>query len=135
MNNPSFHACVWVVLLGCGGTTGPGIDGGNDGTISDGSSGDAPLPCLADGAVCQFPLSCCNAACVYEVNDPLNCGGCGTKCNGATPMCENNKCQAETCDGGCTATQECCDVPGPGPSQPPKCYDGNTCPIGCPLCQ
>jgi hypothetical protein len=136
----SLGVCV-VIMAACGGTTSPNIDGGNDGgSGNDGTSGsDAPVsdsgggPC--DGGACTAPLSCCSNACVYEMNDPLNCGGCGNHCMGAKSMCLNGSCVAPTCQPACTSAQVCCNVPGPGPTQPPKCYDGSGCPIGCPLCQ
>jgi hypothetical protein len=90
-------------------------------------------PCSA-GSACPTFLHCCSGACVNEQNDPLNCGGCGIVCSGATPMCEAGHCVAATCEPACGSGQTCCLVDGPGPSGGPKCVDGPTCPIGCPAC-
>jgi hypothetical protein len=128
-----------VVGVACGGATTTGIDSGSDGSTGNDSSSDAPLydtgggPC--DGGACTFGLKCCNNACVNENNDPLNCGGCGTHCTGSASMCLGGACQVPTCQPACASGQVCCDIPGPGPSQPPKCEQGPTCPVGCPLCQ
>ena len=123
-----------VTTVGDSGTDGSSGDGsGNDGFASDGPVGDSGGG-ACDGGACQAPLHCCTGQCVYEQNDPLNCGACGTHCGGAASMCENGNCVSPTCNPGCTSGQVCCDIPGPGPSQPPKCVDGDTCPIGCPLC-
>lgn len=90
--------------------------------------------CKADGT-CAVPLKCCDAVCIYDRNDPFNCGGCGVRCSGATPMCSGGTCVAAKCAPSCGASQQCCEVPGPGPTGGPKCVDGATCPIGCPLCK
>jgi hypothetical protein len=119
--------------LACGGTTTTNLDAGADG------SSDAPVadsgggPC--DGGACTFGLHCCSNACINEMNDPLNCGGCGIVCSGSQSMCLGGSCQSPTCQPSCSDGQVCCDIPGPGPSQPVKCVDGVTCPVGCPACK
>ena len=129
-----------LVLVACGGTPTPPIDGGgNDGTVSDSGGGvdgagsdSGGGPC--DAGACGFGLTCCGNKCVNQNNDPQNCGMCGNKCTGGKPMCQGGQCAASACMPMCTASQVCCIVDGPGPTQPPKCYDGDTCPVGCPLC-
>jgi hypothetical protein len=37
-------------------------------------------------------LACCNMACTNTASDPAHCGGCMTKCNGATATCNNSTC-------------------------------------------
>ena len=112
----------------------------DDGSVPDGGPPDVIVadsgggPCM-EGGVCQLGLTCCDPACVNEQNDPLNCGTCGHRCDGATSMCELGNCVLPTCAPPCTSNQSCCDVKGPGPSMPPACVDGPTCPVGCPLCQ
>jgi hypothetical protein len=101
---------------------------------------------------CPFSRLCCSGECINPANDPMNCGTCGTKCEGDTPYC-NNTCMAAPCspgarcdaDGGaccgssCCGTGElCCDSEGPVGNEP-VCYmptqDQPTCPQGCaPLC-
>jgi hypothetical protein len=90
-------------------------------------------PCDPSGG-CTPGLKCCAGACVYEQNDPLNCGGCGIVCSGEASMCLGGHCVKPTCAPACAAGQTCCQVDGPGPSGPPRCVDGPTCPIGCPAC-
>ena len=90
-------------------------------------------PCDPSGG-CSAVLKCCAGSCVYEQNDPLNCGGCGIVCSGETSMCLGGTCTKPTCSPACGTGQSCCQIDGPGPSGPPRCIDGPTCPIGCPLC-
>lgn len=126
-------------VLACGGSTTTDLDSGSaDSASKDAPTSDAPFadsgggPC--DGGACTIGLQCCSDACVNQTNDPLNCGGCGTHCTGSKSMCLNGACQAPTCQPSCTDGQVCCDLEGPGPSQPPKCVTGTTCPVGCPAC-
>jgi hypothetical protein len=109
-------------------TTPPPVDARPD-VVGDSGGG----PCDPSGG-CSALLKCCAGACVYEQNDPLNCGGCGVVCSGETSMCEGGHCIKPTCAPACGAGQSCCQIDGPGPSGPPRCVDGPTCPIGCPLC-
>jgi len=120
------------VLASCGGISTTDLDSGANDASSDGpDSGGGPC----DGGACSFGLACCGNACVNEMNDPLNCGGCGAPCTGSKSMCFGGACQTPTCNPTCSGGQVCCDIPGPGPSQPPKCVTGTTCPVGCPGCQ
>ena len=84
-------------------------------------------------------------------DDPFNCGGCGNRCDGKTPVCEVGKCVAAPCTSGsacsngntccgsacCTSGQICCVVEG-GPIRPPECVTPTpaqpSCPVGCPQC-
>jgi len=88
-----------------------------------------------DAGACEGGLDCCGGACVNLKNDPFNCGACGTRCSGLKSMCNGGLCTLPTCLPLCKETQQCCNVPGPGPSGGPKCVDGPTCPVGCPLCK
>ncbi len=130
------------VVVACGGTT-TVIDGGVDGSSADASSkdgsvSDAPVydsgGGACDGGACGFGLECCGDQCVNQTNDPNNCGGCGTVCSGSKSMCLGGSCQAQTCQPACGDGFKCCDLQGPGPSGPPKCVAGQTCPVGCPSC-
>ena len=112
-----------------GDTTPPPTD-----TATDAIRGDSGGGACGAGGSCAAPLKCCSGACVYEMNDPLNCGGCGIQCTGDTSMCEAGHCIHPTCAPSCASGKVCCDVNGPGPTTGPKCLDGPTCPIGCPLC-
>ena len=129
-----------VVVMACGGTSTTDLDGGNtDGSGGDGSQQDSGVQAdsgggACDGGACTFGLSCCADACKNYTNDPLNCGGCGIHCGGTTPMCNGGKCEGATCQPPCGDGQVCCDVQGPGPSGPPQCIQGLTCPVGCPSC-
>jgi hypothetical protein len=87
----------------------------NNGVPSDGiccpvgqtASGTPPFCCAAGSA------SCTASTCQDITSDPLNCGGCGTKCSGGTPNCSNSHCVSApltictsgTCN---TATQVTC---------------------------
>ena len=114
-----------MLLAACGGTT-TSIDGSD--AQSDATAFDA-ASCTSSG------LAPCGGVCVNTGNDPLNCGGCGTKCTGASPMCLGGACQAPTCAPACNTGEHCCQIDGPGPSGPPQCETGDTCPVGCPLCK
>jgi len=116
-----------MCLAACGGTT-TTIDGGSDAT-TDGTIGFDAASCTQNGLVQ------CGAACVNIKNDPTNCGACGVACSGGSSMCLNGTCAAPTCAPACGGGQQCCEIFGPGPSGPPQCEDGGTCPVGCPLCK
>lgn len=123
-------------------------DGAVDGGSGDATPGDVAPPDTgpstdSGGAACGAPgdpscgggLNCCAGACKNFENDPLNCGGCGHLCTGEKSMCLGGGCETPTCPTTCAAGEQCCLVPGPGPSALPKCYPGITCPVGCPLCK
>lgn len=116
-----------------------GVDSGTDATKSDAAtdaatdaSTDTGKPACDGG--CGFGFHCCDDSCVNENNDPLNCGGCGTKCTGSTSMCLVAICGPPTCQPTCQSGEQCCEIQGPGPSGPPQCVQGTTCPLGCPAC-
>lgn len=134
-----------LFLAACGGTvTGPAdssVDAATDGGSSDGPAdvfaSDAPNydsgGGACDGGACPMGLTCCGGSCKNLQNDPRNCGGCGVTCK-AGDMCLGT-CAPATCQPVCAGTQVCCEVNKGGPSSGPSCYDGVTCPVGCPLCQ
>jgi hypothetical protein len=122
-----FDACAgvpapWLARGAC-------PDGGAPGADSGGG------PCITGGLPCSAGLTCCGDGCVNLSNDPLHCGSCEARCQGATAMCLGGACAAPTCAPACSAGQSCCLVNHAGPSGPPTCYDGPTCPVGCPLCR
>lgn len=98
---------------------------------------------------CAGGFTCCGDACVNTANDIDNCGGCGIRCEGTFPYCDNGTCgtpscnedvecgNGEQCCAGacCSAGSLCCVVPG-GPVAPPFCTEPaqGTCPAGCPTC-
>jgi len=65
--------------------------------------------CIAGACACPVYQSFCNGACIATVNDPSNCGGCGSKC-GATQVCSAGACTAsclpglQACGGQCVDT-------------------------------
>src|SRR5450432_3093056 len=101
--------------LACGGSTTTDLDSGSsDGASKDSPTSDGPFADsgggACDGGTCTFGLQCCSDSCVNEMNDPLNCGGCGTHCSGAKPMCLGGSCQAQTCQPTCGDGHVCCDI-------------------------
>ena len=144
-------------LFACGGDA-AAIDAGatdasldhatSDATVSDASDAalvdaglvDAPSSPdsgggACDAGACPQGLTCCGGQCKNLVNDPLNCSQCGQGCSGATPMCLGGVCSKDICQPTCGTGQVCCQVNKGGPSGPPTCYQGTTCPVGCPLCK
>ncbi len=124
---------------GVGGAAGSGSGGNGLGGFGGHKS------CQSDADCAGF--KCCNNLCSNPQNDILNCGGCGTICDGADPYCSNGKCatppcQGTTCGAGstccgtacCSAGQLCCTVT-LGPSML-GCFDpvDGTCPTGCAGC-
>jgi hypothetical protein len=98
---------------------------------------------------------CCNGQCVATYNDINNCGGCGIKCTGTNPYCDNGTCGAPACmikpplecnalgafccgTFCCSSQQICCIVDSNIPMTNPQCVDktvnNGICPIGCPGC-
>ncbi|HEY1693558.1 MAG TPA: hypothetical protein VGG39_15425 [Polyangiaceae bacterium] len=65
-------------------------------------------------------------------NDPLNCGACGAPCSPGETC--KGFCVPADCATTCSSCQQCCHVNTAGPAQPPSCFDGPTCPVGCPGC-
>lgn len=122
----------------------PPSDTTGDGIATDSGPGDAtpetPIDSNTDGgscggdAACGGGLTCCADACRNTHNDLHNCGGCGTECSGATPMCLAGKCSAAVCSPTCGTGTICCEIDGPGPTHF-QCIKGNECPICCPLCK
>jgi len=106
--------CFAVTLIACGGSTTPtgtgGVDAqadapaGNDsGTVDSGGGGTC-------SPACPIGRTCCNGQCANVSNDPMNCGGCGIACTGATPFCDGT-CKAAPCGvdaAACGAGQSCC---------------------------
>jgi hypothetical protein len=85
-------------------------------------------------------------------NDVLNCGECGTRCEGDHPYCAGGECQptppcgdGPSCDGAgefccgatcCAAGEICCSIPGPI-DRATVCTvpdERGTCPLGCLQC-
>lgn len=124
LSNPVMRSAFFLLLLAaCGTTTTTNQDAGADGQ---------------SGCNCSMGRTCCNGQCVNTGNDPQNCNGCGVKCSGATPYCDNG-CKAATCMPACTGSQICCRDDGPvGGTM--TCFTPTatepTCPQGCaPLCK
>jgi hypothetical protein len=98
----------------------------------------------------MFGEMCCNGQCLATYNDINNCGGCGIKCTGAHPYCDNGTCGVPACTlqppqcgtgfccGGacCAAGQLCCTIYSNIAMVNPQCANpvNGTCPIGCPGC-
>jgi hypothetical protein len=97
-------------------------------TADAGNPGDAgtiTAVCTAGqcGINCGGNLTQCGETCVDEKNDPLNCGGCGTSCDGGaccTGQCvdttsDNGNCGAcgKACDGGTVCVANVCSVSAP----------------------
>lgn len=124
---------------GAGGTGGTGTGGNTGGAGGAGGAAPCLLSCTS-----TFP-ECCSNACVWTVNDPENCGGCGIKCSGTTPFCQGSLCVAQPCtatDAGacgtnccgtsCCGTGEiCCSVNSPVGPMRPACAAPST---GVPRC-
>jgi hypothetical protein len=121
-----------------------GAAGAGSGGVGLGGSG-GHISCQSDADCGGF--KCCSNLCSNPQNDILNCGGCGTLCDGADPYCNGGKCgtppcQGSTCGAGstccgsqcCGAGQLCCMVT-LGPSVL-GCFDpvDGTCPTGCAAC-
>ena len=125
----------------CAGPTAQWVSQGECPTSVDAGVSDAGgAPDSGGGAcpvdsMCSIGLSCCGGGCMNLQNDPLNCGSCGHVCTGATSMCLAGACSAPACGVVCEPGEVCCAVDGPGPSRPPQCFAGTTCPVGCPACQ
>ena len=128
------HLGLCAALAACGGTIssvdGGGTDASSDAAKSDGGGG----PDTGNTCSCAMGLVCCNGACVNTNNDPHNCGSCGNPCNTSSQMCLGGSCTASQCNPTCTSGSICCEIDGPGPSGPPQCEQGDSCPVGCPLC-
>ena len=104
---------------------------------------------------CAVGRMCCGGSCVNPINDPMNCGSCGNRCQGAKNLCSGGMCVPPPCgptvglcaptsfccgNTCCGAGQLCCETQGPVGGGPPTCFtptaDQMTCPQGCaPLCK
>jgi hypothetical protein len=148
----------------CGGTTKPndsdaatdgssgssGASGSGSGSGSSGSSSGNDGSSSGGQCKCMQGFSCCGGQCIYTLNDPLNCGGCGIQCTGNTPFCNGSgQCEAPPCtmDGSacaspatccgakcCDSTQICCEPDGPldkGPECQTPTGNPPTCAPGC----
>jgi hypothetical protein len=91
---------------------------------------------------------------VNTANDPMNCGGCGNRCEGAKNLCSGGTCVPPPCgatvelcapssfccgNACCGQGQLCCESEGPVAGGLPSCFtptaDQPTCAQGCaPLC-
>jgi len=161
---PIAAAFCLAVALGCGGGLGGGTgtagsgNGGSGSAGTGGVTGTGGTTGAGGSGVCAVPCttgrSCCGGGCVNIQNDPLNCGMCGNRCEGATPYCGDGTCQQPPCDPQvelcapgsiccgstcCPVGDICCEDQGPV-SRGPSCFSPTaaepTCPQGCaPLCK
>jgi hypothetical protein len=138
---------------GAGGHAGAGGSSGTSGVGGAGGQGGAGGGGVCNAA-CAIGRMCCGGACVNANNDPMNCGKCGTHCEGVTKLCSGGVCVAPPCSatagvcapnsfccggGCCLPGQLCCEAQGPVSGGPPTCFtptsDQKTCAQGCaPLC-
>src|SRR6476469_3332518 len=151
---PITAALLLALGLGCGGGSGGGTGtAGNAGTTGSGGTTGAGGTGIC-AVACTTGRNCCGGSCVNLQNDPLNCGSCGSRCEGATPFCGDGTCQQAPCDPQtrpcdpnsvccgstcCPAGDICCEDQGPI-SRAPTCFTPTaaapTCPQGCaPLCK
>ncbi len=135
---------------GTGGTRAGGA-GGVGGSAGSGSGGNGlggfggHKSCQADADCAGF--KCCNSLCANTQNDILNCGGCGTICDGTDPYCNGGKCgtrlararpvapAAPAAVASAAALARFCCMVTLGPSVI-GCFDpvDGTCPTGCAAC-
>jgi hypothetical protein len=153
---------------GCGNVKAlnPRTDAGGDGNPADaagaggeaGAQGGGGASGAGGGGVCNVLCmtgrACCGGGCVNPQNDPMNCGQCGVRCDGANPLCSGGTCRPAPCSPSagvcpassiccgnacCAAGDLCCEADGPVSGGPPTCLTPtaaqSTCPQGCaPLC-
>ncbi len=82
---------------------------------------------LAQGKGCKPGLTCCNKLCIDTRSDPLNCGGCGTQCQGNQTLCCNAACVNPLADAAnCGACGNACNPL----NDTPSCANG-TCAFAC----
>lgn len=141
MSGPGGYSCSCIAgLWQCNTGSGGGGSGGSGGQSCSTSQDCGPL------------MDCCGGRCINYTNDIYNCGGCGVRCGGTHPMCNNGTCgvpvcslqrmppPGEFCCGAqfCADNQLCCDVNYGGLNGGPECYTPTasqpTCPVGCPGC-
>jgi hypothetical protein len=146
----SGHAGAAGGGAGGGGSGHAGAGGGTGGTGGAGGHGGSGGVCAV---ACTIGRTCCGGACANLNNDPMNCGACGTHCDGANNLCSGGTCVPSTCAANvrcaantvccgnncCGAGSLCCENDGPISGGPPSCFtptaDQPTCPQGCaPLC-
>ncbi len=93
-------------------------------------------------------FECCDGRCINPANDIMNCGGCGNRCEGDQPYCDNGDCGAPycydtvdcgdqaCCGSACCAEEELCCTVNYGATgmmcMAPN--DRGTCEMGCPYC-
>src|SRR4051812_8684860 len=63
------------------------------GTSVDGGS-DAASSGVQSAAPCAATETACGSSCADLRGDPNNCGLCGVRCTGATPVCDRGSCAA-----------------------------------------
>jgi hypothetical protein len=141
-----------------GSSSGPGSSGAVSMSSAPAESGTTNAESgTTTAAGCDPPTNdnpeylCCDGAWIDPRSDQLNCGGCGSVCEGDAPFCDQGSCavlpcespscmDAQICCGAqcCDPGTICCTLNGPieaGPGCVPPTETGS-CPGGCaPLCQ
>jgi hypothetical protein len=169
---PIVAALLFAGVLGCGGGSGAGTGTAGSGSGGSGAAGSGGSGTAGSGGTtgtggstgaggtgvcavaCTIGRDCCGGGCVNLQNDPLNCGVCGRRCEGATPYCGDGNCQQPPCEPNvelcvpssiccgstcCPVGDICCEDQGPI-SRGPSCFTPTaaqpTCPQGCaPQCR
>ncbi len=103
-------------------------DGSTDGSLSDGAMADGSMGdggsdgSMVDGSLsgCGLGEKDCGGTCADVLNDPNNCGDCGTMCTGGAPVCAGGMCIAS-----CSMPFSMCG---------PECVDTSVNPNHCGMC-